>query len=164
VRHVGARYVVITDVSESRLQLARGLGVDLALNVTTESIASAQRRLGMVEGFDVALEMSGHPTALPAVIDNLNHGGRIAMLGLPAASIDIDWAKVVTHMITIQGIYGRQMFETWYAMSAMLRQGAELQKAITSVVTDRFPAAFWVEAFAAARAADRGKVVLDWTQ
>jgi threonine 3-dehydrogenase len=118
----------------------------------------------MVEGFDVALEMSGHPTALPAVIDNLNHGGRIAMLGLPAAPIDIDWAKVVTHMITIQGIYGRQMFETWYAMSAMLRQGAELQKAITSVVTDRFPAAFWVEAFAAARAADRGKVVLDWTQ
>jgi threonine 3-dehydrogenase len=137
VRHVGARYVVITDVSESRLQLARGLGVDLALNVTTDSIASAQQHLGMVEGFDVALEMSGHPTALPAVIDNLNHGGRIALLGLPAGSIDIDWAKVVTHMITIQGIYGRQMFETWYAMSAMLRHGAELQKAITlSSLTD----------------------------
>ena len=164
VRHVGARYVVITDVSESRLQLARGLGVDLALNVTTESIGSAQARLGMVEGFDVALEMSGHPSALPEVIDNLNHGGRIAMLGLPAGSIDIDWAKVVTHMITIQGIYGRQMFETWYAMSAMLRHGAELQKAITSVVTDRFPASFWADAFAAARAADRGKVVIDWTQ
>jgi threonine 3-dehydrogenase len=164
VRHVGARYVVITDISESRLQLARGLGVDLALNVTTESIGSAQERLGMVEGFDVALEMSGHPSALPEVIDNLNHGGRIAMLGLPAGSIDIDWAKVVTHMITIQGIYGRQMFETWYAMSAMLRHGAELQKAITSVVTDRFPASFWADAFAAARAADRGKVVMDWTQ
>jgi threonine 3-dehydrogenase len=164
VRHVGARYVVITDISESRLQLARGLGVDLALNVTTESIGSAQERLGMVEGFDVALEMSGHPSALPEVIDNLNHGGRIAMLGLPAGSIDIDWAKVVTHMITIQGIYGRQMFETWYAMSAMLRHGAELQKAITSVVTDRFPASFWADAFAAARAADRGKVVIDWTQ
>jgi threonine 3-dehydrogenase len=86
------------------------------------------------------------------------------MLGLPAGSIDIDWAKVVTHMITIQGIYGRQMFETWYAMSAMLRHGAELQKAITSVVTDRFPASFWADAFAAARAADRGKVVIDWTQ
>ena len=163
VRHVGARYVVITDVSESRLQLARGLGVDLALNVTTDSIASAQQHLGMVEGFDVALEMSGHPTALPDVIDNLNHGGRIALLGLPAGSIDIDWAKVVTHMITIQGIYGRQMYETWYAMSAMLRHGAELQKAITSVVTDRFPASFWADAFAAARAADRGKVVIDWT-
>ena len=163
VRHVGARYVVITDVSESRLQLARGLGVDLALNVTTDSISSAQQRLGMVEGFDVALEMSGHPSALPEVIDNLEHGGRIAMLGLPAGSIDIDWAKVVTHMITIQGIYGRQMFETWYAMSAMLRHGAELQKAITSVVTDRFPASFWADAFTAARAADRGKVVIDWT-
>jgi threonine 3-dehydrogenase len=164
VRHVGARYVVITDISESRLQLARGLEVDLALNVTTESIGSAQERLGMVEGFDVALEMSGHPSALPEVIDNLNHGGRIAMLGLPTASIDIDWGKVVTHMITIQGIYGRQMFETWYAMSAMLRHGLELQKAITSVVTDRFPAAMWADAFAAARAADGGKVVLDWTQ
>ena len=163
VRHVGARYVVITDVSESRLQLARGLGVDLALNVTTDSISSAQQRLGMVEGFDVALEMSGHPSALPEVIDNLEHGGRIAMLGLPAGSIDIDWAKVVTHMITIQGIYGRQMFETWYEMSAMLGHSAELQKAITSIVTDRFPASFWADAFTAARAADRGKVVIDWT-
>jgi threonine 3-dehydrogenase len=162
VRHLGARFIVITDVSEPRLRLARGLGVDLAVNVTERSVAGAQRDLGMVEGFDVALEMSGHPSALPDVIDNLNHGGRIAILGLPSAPIDIDWAKIVTHMITIQGIYGRQMFETWYAMSAMLRS-AELSTAIRSVVTDRFPAEKWTDAFATARAADGGKVVLDWT-
>src|SRR5215468_5722345 len=123
-RHVGARYVVITEVSPYRLELARSMGVDLALDASRESVASAQKLLGMVEGFDVALEMSGHPSALPEIIANLNHGGRIAMLGLPAGSIDIDWAKVVTHMITIQGIYGRQMFETWYAMSAMLGHSA----------------------------------------
>jgi threonine 3-dehydrogenase len=164
VRHVGARYVVITDVSESRLALARGLGVDLAVNVAHESVRGAQRRLGMVEGFDVALEMSGHPGVLPDVIDNLNHGGRIAMLGLSSTRIDIDWAKVVTHMITIQGIYGRQMYETWYAMSALLRSSEDLRRAITSVVTDRFPAEKWADAFATARAGDGGKVVLDWTR
>lgn len=163
VRHIGARYVVITDISESRLALARGLGVDLAVNVAHESVRGAQRRLGMVEGFDVALEMSGHPSVLPDVIDNLNHGGRIAMLGLPSTRIDIDWAKVVTHMITIQGIYGRQIYETWYAMSALLRSSKDLRRAITSVVTDRFPAEKWAEAFATARAGDGGKVVMDWT-
>ena len=93
-----------------RLDLARKMGVDLALDVSRDTIADAQRHLGMVEGFDVALEMSGHPDALPEVIDNLNHGGRIAMLGLPSAPIEIDWAKVVSHMITIKGIYGREMY------------------------------------------------------
>jgi threonine 3-dehydrogenase len=158
-RHVGARYVVITDVSPYRLELARTMGVDLALDVSTESIASAQKQLGMVEGFDVALEMSGHPSALPQVITNLNHGGRIAMLGLPAQPIQIDWAKVVTHMITIKGIYGREMFETWYAMSAMLTAGLD----ISEVITHRFPATDWAEAFATARSGQCGKVVLDWT-
>ncbi len=158
-RHVGARYVVITDVSEPRLELARQLGVDVAVNVTTGSIADTQHALGMVEGFDVALEMSGHPTALPDVIANLNHGGRIAMLGLPSQPITIDWAKVVTHMITIKGIYGREMFETWYAMSAMLRSGLD----ISAVITDRLPATEWQRAFATARAGQGGKVVLDWT-
>ena len=157
-RHVGARFVVITDVSPYRLELARTMGVDLALDVSTETIASAQKHLGMVEGFDVALEMSGHPAALPEVITNLNHGGRIAMLGLPSAPIDIDWGKVVTHMITIKGIYGREMFETWYAMSAMLRSGLD----ISSVITHRFPASEWAEAFATARGGQCGKVVLDW--
>jgi threonine 3-dehydrogenase len=158
-RHVGARYVVITDVSPYRLDLARAMGVDLALDVSRESIASAQGRLGMVEGFDVALEMSGHPSALPDVIANLNHGGRIAMLGLPSAPIEIDWAKVVSHMITIKGIYGREMFETWYAMSAMLRSGLD----ISPVITHRFPATEWADAFATARSGECGKVVMDWT-
>ena len=158
-RHVGARFVVVTDVSPYRLQLAEAMGVDLALDVSTSSIASAQQSLGMVEGFDVALEMSGHPSALPEVIANLNHGGRIAMLGLPSQPIDIDWGRVVTHMITIQGIYGRQMYETWYAMSAMLRSGLD----IAAVVTHRYPAADWAEAFATARSGQCGKVVLDWS-
>jgi threonine 3-dehydrogenase len=158
-RHVGARYVVITDVSPYRLELARSMGADLALDVSSESVADAQRRLGMVEGFDVALEMSGHPSALPDVLANLNHGGRIAMLGLPSAPIEIDWAKVVTHMITIKGIYGREMFETWYAMSAMLRSGLD----ISAVITHRFGADEWAEAFATARGGRCGKVVMDWT-
>jgi threonine 3-dehydrogenase len=158
-RHVGARFVVITDVSPYRLELARTMSVDLALDVSTESVASAQKRLGMVEGFDVALEMSGHPSALPEVIENLNHGGRIAMLGLPSQPIQIDWGRVVTHMITIKGIYGREMFESWYAMSAMLRSGLD----ISSVVTHRFPATSWTDAFETARSGQCGKVVMDWT-
>ncbi len=157
-RHVGARFVVITDVSEYRLALARTMGADLALDVSRESIAESQRRLGMVEGFDVALEMSGHPTALPEILANLNHGGRVAMLGLPSAPIEIDWAKVVTHMITIKGIYGREMFETWYAMSAMLRSGLDISR----VITHRFAAKDWADAFATARGGQCGKVVMDW--
>jgi threonine 3-dehydrogenase len=158
-RHVGARFVVITDVSPYRLELARSMGVDLALDVTRESVASAQKLLGMVEGFDVALEMSGHPSALPEILSNLNHGGRIAMLGLPSQPIEIDWPKIVTHMITIKGIYGREMFETWYAMSAMLRSGLD----ISGVITHRFPATAWQDAFATARSGKCGKVVMDWT-
>jgi threonine 3-dehydrogenase len=162
-RHVGARFVVITDVSAARLELARGMGVDLAVNVTDSTIEAAQRRLGMQEGFDVALEMSGHPTALPAIIANLNHGGRIAVLGLPSQPIDVDWARVVSHMITIKGIYGREMYETWYAMGAMLSASPVLTAAIGSVITDRFSALDWREAFATARGGHGGKVVLDWT-
>ncbi|MEO6886833.1 MAG: L-threonine 3-dehydrogenase [Jatrophihabitantaceae bacterium] len=158
-RHVGARFVVITDVSPYRLELARAMGVDLALDVSTESIGDAQSRLGMVEGFDVALEMSGHPTALPQVLANLNHGGRIAMLGLPAAPIQIEWARVVTHMITIKGIYGREMYESWYAMSAMLRSGLD----ISQVITHRFAADDWADAFATARSGQCGKIVMDWS-
>jgi threonine 3-dehydrogenase len=160
VRHVGARFVVITDVSEPRLELARRMGVDLAVNVTTSTIAEAQEQLGMTEGFDVGLEMSGHPSALPAMIDNFTHGAKVAVLGLPAGPISVDWAKVVTHMITIRGVYGREMFETWYAMSALLRSGLD----ISPVITDRLPAARWREAFDTARGGKCGKVVLDWTE
>jgi threonine 3-dehydrogenase len=157
-RHVGARFVVITEVCGYRLDLARRLGVDLAIDVSRETIASAQRQLGMLEGFDVAMEMSGHPAALPDILANLNHGGRIAMLGLPSAPIEIDWGKVVTHMITIKGIYGREMFETWYAMSAMLRSGLD----VSAVITHRYPASQWQDAFATARGGQCGKVVMDW--
>jgi len=159
-RHAGARYIVITDVQPARLELARQMGADLAIDVSTETIASAQQRLGMREGFDVALEMSGHASALPDIVANLNHGGRIAVLGLPSQPVSLDWAKVVSHMITIKGIYGREMFETWYAMNAMLIAGLD----ISPVITDRFPADRWEEAFAAAASGDRGKVIIDWTQ
>ncbi len=158
-RKVGARYVVITDVSEPRLELARGLGVDVAVNVGKRSITDVQAELGMAEGFDVALEMSGNPAALPDIITNLNHGGRIALLGLPSQPIQIDWTKVVSHMITIKGIYGREMFETWYAMSALLKSGLD----ISPVITDTFPAEDWAAGFDAAASGAGGKVVLDWT-
>jgi len=163
-RHVGARYIVATDVSEPRLKLAREMGADIALNVTANRIAAAQKEVGMREGFDVAFEMSGHKSALPDLVDNLTHGGRVAMLGLPTEPIDIDWSKVVTHMITLKGIYGREMFETWTAMSSMLKSSEVLKKRITSVITDRVPAKSWQEGFDIARAGTGGKVVLDWTQ
>jgi len=159
-RHAGARYIVITDVQPARLELARAMGADLAIDVSTETIASAQQRLAMREGFDVALEMSGHASALPDIVANLNHGGRIAVLGLPSQPVSLDWAKVVSHMITIKGIYGREMFETWYAMNAMLIAGLD----ISPVITDRFPADRWEDAFAAAASGDRGKVIIDWSQ
>lgn len=163
-RHVGARFIVVTDVSEPRLELARRMGADLTVNVAQRRIVDAQRELGMREGFDVGFEMSGHPTALPEMIENMNHGGRVAMLGLPSAPIDVDWAKVVTHMLTISGIYGREMFETWNAMSAMLQSSADLREALATVITDRFAARDWDAAFATAREARAGKVVLDWTE
>jgi len=159
-RHVGARFVVVTDVNEARLELARSMGVDVAVNVANERIASAQQRLGMQEGFDIGLEMSGHPGALPEMLENLTHGAHVAMLGLPSQPIAIDWAKVVTHMITIKGIYGREMFETWYAMTAMVSTGLDISR----VITDRFPASRWEDAFAAARNGDRGKIIIDWSQ
>ena len=165
VRHAGARYVAITDVSRPRLELAERMGaVDLALDVTTSTIADAQRELGLKEGFDVALEMSGHASALPEVIRNMNHGGRIALLGLPSAPIDIDWSVVVTHMLTLQGIYGREMFETWNAMTAMLTSSETLRDSIAGVITDVIPARDWQRAFDLAAGAGSGKVVLDWRQ
>ena len=165
VRHAGARYVAITDVSRARLELAERMGaVDLALDVTASTIADAQRALGLKEGFDVALEMSGHASALPEVIRNMNHGGRIALLGLPSAPIDIDWSLVVTHMLTLQGIYGREMFETWNAMTAMLTSSETLRTSIAGVITDIIPAREWERAFDLAASASSGKVVLDWRQ
>jgi threonine 3-dehydrogenase len=162
-RHAGARKIAITDVSAPRLDLARSIGADIAVDVSTMRIREAQAALGMREGFDVGLEMSGHRTALPEMIDNMNHGGRIAMLGLPAGPIDIDWAKVVTHMLTLKGIYGREMFETWYAMSAMLSSDAVMRQRIESIVTHTLPASEWAEGFRLAGDGQSGKIVLDWT-
>lgn len=158
VKHAGARHVVITDVNEYRLDLARRVGVTAAVNVQQETIQDVQKHLGMKEGFDVGLEMSGHPTALPTMVDNMSHGGRIAMLGLPAQPISIDWSRVVLHMLTLKGIYGREMYETWYAMSVLVEQGID----ITPVITHRFEANDYEEALATVREGQCGKVIMDW--
>ena len=163
-RHIGARRVVITDVSPDRLDLARKIGVDVAVDVRETRIHEVQRELGLKEGFDVGFEMSGHPDALPEMIENLTHGGRVALLGLPTQPISVSWDKVVTHMLTVRGVYGREMFETWNAMSAMLESSPALRTALETVITDRLPARDWAEGFAIARAATGGKVVLDWTE
>jgi len=163
-RHVGARFIVGTDISAQRLELARGMGADFTVDVSTHDIREAQQALGMREGFDVGFEMSGAPAALPSMIENMNHGGRIAMLGLPSTKIAIDWGIVVTHMLTLKGIYGREMFETWNAMGAMLQTSKALHDSIASIVSDRFPARDWEKGFAAAASAGGGKVILDWTE
>jgi threonine 3-dehydrogenase len=160
VKHAGARHVVITDVSPYRLELARKVGVNLALDVRTESVAEAQRNLGMKEGFDVGLEMSGRPEPLRDMIANMTHGGRIAVLGLPSEDITIDMSRVVTHMLTIKGIYGREMYDTWYAMSVLLQAGLD----ISPVITDRFGYTQHAAAFDAARSGQCGKVIIDWTR
>ncbi|NBM15696.1 L-threonine 3-dehydrogenase [Streptomyces sp. GC420] len=158
-RHAGARNVVVTDVSEPRLDLARKVGATLALNVAETTIGQGQRELGMREGFDIGLEMSGRPEALRDMIANMTHGGRIAMLGLPAQEFPVDWARIVTSMITIKGIYGREMFETWYAMSVLLEGGLDL----TPVITGRYPYGAFEAAFDDAASGLGGKVILDWT-
>ena len=162
-RHAGARHVVVTDVSDYRLGLAAGAGADLVVNVAHTRIADAQRDLGMSEGFDIGLEMSGAPSAVEEMLANLNHGARVAMLGLPKVPYPIDWGKVITHMITLKGIYGREMFETWYLMSSMLATSEVLKNRVRSVITHRFAAEEWPDAFAAARSGDCGKVIMDWS-
>jgi threonine 3-dehydrogenase len=157
-RHAGARYVAISDVSEYRLDLARRIGVTLAANATDTRLADAMAELGMREGFDVGLEMSGKPAALREMLASMTHGGKIAMLGLPAEDFGIDWAHLVTNMITIKGIYGRQMFETWYEMSVLIHSGLD----ISPVITHRFDAADFGQAFDTVRSAHCGKVVLTW--
>jgi threonine 3-dehydrogenase len=163
-RHVGARFIVGTDISPERLEMALRMGADRAVNVAHTDIGAAQRELGMREGFDVGFEMSGAPTALPQMIENMNHGGRIAMLGLASQPFAVDWGKVVTHMLTLKGIYGREMFETWNAMGAMLQTSAALRDAIASIISDRFAARDWEQAFTTAAAGANGKIILDWTQ
>jgi threonine 3-dehydrogenase len=163
VRHAGARYIAITDVAEHRLEMARNAGVDVAVDVSTDSIRSVQQELGMREGFDVGLEISGQASALQDMIANMNHGGKIAMLGLPSKDFAIDWATVVTHMITLQGIYGREMFETWTVMNAIIRSSRTVQERVESTITHVLPATAWEQGYRVAHEGSAGKVVLDWT-
>ncbi|MBT5706186.1 MAG: L-threonine 3-dehydrogenase, partial [Verrucomicrobia bacterium] len=130
-RHAGARYVVITDINPYRLELARKMGVDLAVNPIENPLPQVQKELGMVEGFDIGLEMSGNPIAFRDMLGNMAHGGKIAMLGIPEKEIAIDWNKVIFNMLTIKGIYGREMYETWYKMTVMLQGGLDLNPVIT---------------------------------
>jgi len=160
VRHAGARYVVITDLNEYRLELARKVKVDMALNVRQMSIADAQKKLGMKEGFDVGLEMSGNASAFRDMLHNMAHGGRIALLGLPSADIAIDWKEVIFNMLTIKGIYGREMYESWYKMTVLLQSGLD----IMPVITHRFSYRDFEEAFRVMRSANSGKVILNWEE
>jgi threonine 3-dehydrogenase len=157
-RKSGARKVVITDVNPARLALAERMGATRAVNVAHEDLADVQRELGMKEGFDIGLEMSGNPAALRTMIDNMSHGGRIALLGIIPEPAAIDWNKVVFSMLTLRGIYGREMYETWYKMTALIQSGLD----ITPVITHRFPASEFREAFELMRSGRSGKVVLNW--
>ncbi len=187
VKHAGARFVVVTDVNDYRLDLAKKMGATVALNVKHgnqlngtlspstpspggqsegeagrgrgSSLADVQKQLGMKEGFDVGLEMSGNPAAFRDMIDHMCHGGKIAMLGIPSAEMAIDWNKVVFNMLTIKGIYGREMYETWYQMTVMLESGLN----ITPVITHRLPYTEFETGFAAMSSGQAGKVVLDWS-
>jgi threonine 3-dehydrogenase len=157
-RHVGARHVVVTDVNAYRLELARKLGATRTVDVSKQSLEDTMAELGMTEGFDVGLEMSGSPAALHDMLANMAHGGRIAMLGIPSEEIAIDWNRVIFNMLTIRGIYGREMYETWYEMTVMLQSGLD----ISPVITHRFAYRDFEEAFAIAASGDSGKIVLDW--
>ncbi|HEU4601332.1 MAG TPA: L-threonine 3-dehydrogenase, partial [Steroidobacteraceae bacterium] len=158
VRFIGARNVVITDVNDYRLELARKMGATLALNVTRDSLDDAMKQLGMREGFDVGLEMSGNAAAIRDMLRTLHHGGSMAMLGIPANEIAIDWNEVILKGLTIKGIYGRQMFETWYKMAALLQSGLNVRP----VITHHVPYTDYQRAFDIMRHGQSGKIVMDW--
>lgn len=157
-RFVGARHVVITDVNDYRLDLARKMGASRALNVTRESLDSAMRDLGMQEGFDVGLEMSGNPQALRELLRTMHHGGNVAMLGIPPDETAIDWTQVIFKGLTLQGIYGREMFETWYKMSSLLQSGLDIKP----VITHHYPVQEFLAGFEIMASGQSGKVILDW--
>ena len=159
VRHAGARHVIVTDLNPHRLALARRMGATLAVDPRERDLADVQRELGMTEGFDIGLEMSGSPDALQSMIANMAHGGRIALLGIPPEQTPLDLDRVIFNMLTLKGIYGREMYETWYQMTVMIQSGLE----IDPVITHRFSHRDFEEAFAVAGSGDSGKVILDWT-
>jgi threonine 3-dehydrogenase len=158
VQHAGARHVVITDMNPFRLDLARKMGATCAVNPTETPLDEVQKQLGLKEGFDVGLEMSGNAQALRDMIANMSHGGKIAMLGISSKEMSMDWRQVVFNMLTIKGIYGREMYETWYKMTVLLESGVD----ISPVITHRFAYHDFDEGFAAMISGQTGKVILDW--
>ena len=158
-RHAGARKIVITDVNPDRLALAKKMGATRTVDVSKEKLPEVQKDIGMKEGFDVGLEMSGNPRALNDMIDNMSHGGRIALLGIMPGAAAVDWNKVVFNMLTIRGIYGREMYETWYKMTAMIQSGLD----ISPVITHRFPFTEFQQGFDLMRSGKSGKIVLTWS-
>ena len=159
VRHAGARHIVVTDMNPYRLDLAKKMGATLAVSPKDTTLGDVQKQLGMTEGFDVGLEMSGSPQALADMIANMSHGGKIAILGIPATPGPLDMRAIIFNMLTLKGIYGREMYETWYKMSVMLDSGVD----ISPVITHRFSYADYEQGFAAMMSGNTGKVVLDWT-
>jgi len=158
VRHAGARFVVQTDVNPWRLELSRKMGVTMAVNPRETDLKEVQKELGMKEGFDVGLEMSGNGSALRDMLANMAHGGRIALLGIPSEEFVIDWNTVIFNMLTLKGIYGREMYETWYKMTVMLQSGLDIKP----VITHRFPFARFQEAFDVMLSGQAAKVILEW--
>jgi len=148
----------VTDVNPYRLDLAKKAGATLAIDVSKQNIEQAKKTLGMKEGFDVAMEMSGNPAALRSIIDNMCHGGKIALLGIMPDNSEIDWNKVVFNMLTIKGIYGREMYETWYKMTSMIQSGLD----ISSLITHKFHYTDFEKGFQVMRSGQSGKVILDW--
>ena len=162
-RHVGANQVVLTDISDERLKLAHVIEGIETVNVSRDDLAEVFPRLGIREGFDVGLEMSGSPQAMAQMIELCNFGANIAMLGLPSHPYAIDWNTVITRMLTLQGVYGRMMFDTWFKATTLLVGSATLREQIRSIITHRFDATDWAEAFATARSGNCGKVIMDWS-
>ena len=158
VRHAGARYTVITDINPTRLALACKMGVTMAVDARTAKLKDIQKQLGMTEGFDVGLEMSGNTAAFRDMIANMSHGAKIAMLGIPSGEMSIDWHDVIFNMLTIRGIYGREVYETWYKMTVLLQSGLD----ISPVITHRFPYEEYERAFEVMAGGNSGKVILSW--
>lgn len=158
-RYAGARHVVITDINDYRLELASKLGATRALNVTRDSLDDAMRELGMTEGFDIGMEMSGNPHAFTDLLRTMHHGGKVALLGIPPEKTAIDWNQVIFKGLVLKGIYGREMFETWYKMSSMLQSGLSIEP----IITHRYAADDYQEAFELMESGQSGKIILDWT-
>ena len=157
-RYVGARHIVITDVNDYRLKLAKKMGATVALNVAEGSLEDTMNDLGMDEGFDVGMEMSGNPSAIRDMLKTLHHGGQVALLGIPPGETTVDWEQVIFKGLTLKGIYGRKMFETWYKMASMLQSGLD----ISPVITHHFDVEDFDQAFELMESGQSGKVILNW--